>query len=174
MCSGIRSKGCVSIMRRIIRLFSKVLQAIKTLYYRIIYLEYKHMYDIPKDFRFNGDGILMYGDGIISIGQNSYIGRYSSVQSGHGCSVKIGDNCRIGHFVKIYTTTFYSDQQFNCRDVERYSKSVVVGDGVWIGANVFINPGVTIGNNSIIGANSVVTKDVPDDCIVGGTPIMLP
>jgi len=64
-------------MRRIIRLFSKVLQAIKTLYYRIIYLEYKHMYDIPKDFRFNGDGILMYGDGIISIGQNSYIGRYS-------------------------------------------------------------------------------------------------
>lgn len=29
---------------------------------------------------------------------------------------------------------------------------------------------VHIGNNVVIAANSVVTKDIPDNCIVGGIP----
>lgn len=33
-----------------------------------------------------------------------------------------------------------------------------------------INPGLKIGNHVIVGANSVVTKDVPDGCIVAGVP----
>lgn len=31
-------------------------------------------------------------------------------------------------------------------------------------------PGVTIGNNVVIAAGAVVTKDVPDNCVVGGVP----
>ena len=33
-----------------------------------------------------------------------------------------------------------------------------------------ILPGVTIGNNVIVAAGAVVTKDVPDNVIVGGVP----
>ena len=33
-----------------------------------------------------------------------------------------------------------------------------------------INPGVTIGNNVVIASGAVVTKDVPDNVIVGGNP----
>ena len=33
-----------------------------------------------------------------------------------------------------------------------------------------ILPGVKIGNNVIIAAGAVVTKDVPDNCVVGGVP----
>jgi acetyltransferase-like isoleucine patch superfamily enzyme len=40
----------------------------------------------------------------------------------------------------------------------------------WIGANVTILQGVTIGENSVVAAGSVVSKDVPDNVIVGGTP----
>ncbi|HIE8455436.1 TPA: serine O-acetyltransferase [Bacillus cereus] len=44
-----------------------------------------------------------------------------------------------------------------------------------VGDNVFIGPGVKcltgkIGNNVVIGANSVVTKDIPDNCVVAGVP----
>jgi len=39
-----------------------------------------------------------------------------------------------------------------------------------IGANSTILPGVTIGENSLIGAGSVVTKDVPDNMVVAGSP----
>lgn len=45
-----------------------------------------------------------------------------------------------------------------------------VKKNAWIGANATILPGVTIGENSIIAANSTVTKDVPANVIVAGTP----
>ena len=40
----------------------------------------------------------------------------------------------------------------------------------WIGANATILPGVTIGENSIVAAGAVVSKNVPDNTIVGGIP----
>ena len=46
----------------------------------------------------------------------------------------------------------------------------IAGD-VWIGGRAIILPGCKrIGHGSIIGAGAVVTKDVPDWCIVGGNP----
>ena len=47
---------------------------------------------------------------------------------------------------------------------------VTIGNDVWIGGNVTILPGVTIGNNVVIAAGAVVTKDVPDNCVIGGVP----
>lgn len=47
---------------------------------------------------------------------------------------------------------------------------VVIGDNVYIGNNSLIMPGVTIGNNVLVAAGSVITKSVPDDCVVGGNP----
>lgn len=40
----------------------------------------------------------------------------------------------------------------------------------WIGANAVILQGVTIGENSIVAAGAVVSKNVPDNTIVGGIP----
>lgn len=47
---------------------------------------------------------------------------------------------------------------------------VVIGDGCWIGEKVVVLPGVHIGKKCVIGAGSVVTKSVPDFCIVVGNP----
>ena len=47
---------------------------------------------------------------------------------------------------------------------------ITVGNNVFIGMRACILPGVTIGNNCIIGACAVVTKNVPDNSIVGGNP----
>lgn len=40
----------------------------------------------------------------------------------------------------------------------------------WIGANATITQGVTVGENSVVAAGAVVTKDVPDNTVVGGIP----
>jgi len=47
---------------------------------------------------------------------------------------------------------------------------IEVGDNVYIGVRSIIMPGVKIGNNCIIAAGSVVTKDVPENSVVGGVP----
>ncbi len=140
-------------------------------YQKNIYNGFRKKYEIDKSFIFNGDGILMYGDGIIKIGKNSYIGRHSSIQSTRNYHVKIGKNCKIGPFFCIWTQTSNVDHDYNLEN-EITSKigNIIINDAVWIGANVVVSPGVTIGENSIVGANSVVTKDVPPYAVVGGVP----
>lgn len=49
-------------------------------------------------------------------------------------------------------------------------KPIHIKKNAWIGANTTILQGVTIGENSVIAAGSVVSNDVPDNVIVGGTP----
>ncbi|MBC2438088.1 serine acetyltransferase [Clostridium saccharobutylicum] len=66
----------------------------------------------------------------------------------------IGDNCTIYHNVTVGKTD----------DIPR------IGNNVTICAGAIIIGGISIGNNSIIGAGAVVTKDVPDNCIVVGNP----
>jgi len=47
---------------------------------------------------------------------------------------------------------------------------IKVGDNVFIGEDSMIMCGVTIGNNVVIGAKSLITKDVPNNVVVGGVP----
>jgi len=47
---------------------------------------------------------------------------------------------------------------------------IVIGRNVWIGSNAIVLPGVTVGDNAVIAAASVVTKDVPADTVVAGSP----
>ena len=60
---------------------------------------------------------------------------------------------------------FYSIIEFY-----RFSKTVNIGNDVWIGGNTVINPGVTIGNNVVIGSGSVVCKDIPSNVVACGNP----
>ena len=48
--------------------------------------------------------------------------------------------------------------------------SPVVGDNVRIRANSVVLGNTKISNNVTIGAGSVVTKDIPDNCVVAGNP----
>lgn len=89
--------------------------------------------------------------------------------------IEIGNNVLIGSNVLI---TDHSHGKSNSKELEiapdkrpLWSKGpVIIKDGVWIGENVSVLPGVIIGKNSIIGANTVITKDVPENCIVAGNP----
>ena len=50
------------------------------------------------------------------------------------------------------------------------TKPIVVKRNAWLGANVTVLAGITIGENAIVAAGSVVTKDVPDNMVVAGSP----
>lgn len=50
------------------------------------------------------------------------------------------------------------------------TQPVIIRRNAWIGAGAIVLPGVTVGENAIVAAGAVVTKDVPDNTIVGGVP----
>jgi UDP-3-O-[3-hydroxymyristoyl] glucosamine N-acyltransferase len=54
----------------------------------------------------------MYGDGGISIDENTYIGRLSRIQVAKGFSVIIGKNCKIGPHFQVWTQSNNVDCDF--------------------------------------------------------------
>ena len=49
-------------------------------------------------------------------------------------------------------------------------KRIHIKKNVWIGAGATILQGVTVGENAVVASGAVVSKDVPDNTIVGGIP----
>jgi len=49
-------------------------------------------------------------------------------------------------------------------------KPIHIKKNAWIGAGATILQGVTIGENAVVASGAVVSKDVPDNTIVGGIP----
>ena len=84
-------------------------------------------------------------------------------------AVNIGDRSMLGPGVHIYAATHPIDAKTRGSMLE-FGKPVTIGEDVWIGGGAIICPGVNIGDRSIIAAGAVVTKDVPNDVIVGGNP----
>ncbi|QUW23677.1 sugar O-acetyltransferase [Sporosarcina sp. Marseille-Q4063] len=85
------------------------------------------------------------------------------------CEIRIGDNCLIAPGVHIYTATHPLNPMERIGGTE-YGKPVCIGDNVWIGGRAVINPGIQIGSNVVIASGAVVTKDVPDNVVIGGNP----
>lgn len=83
--------------------------------------------------------------------------------------VTIGDRCLFGPKVQIYTATHPVNWQVRGSLLE-YGAPITIGSDVWVGGGAIICPGVTIGDRSIIAAGAVVTRDVPEDVMVGGNP----
>lgn len=86
--------------------------------------------------------------------------------------ITIGNNVRITSGCKFVT---HDGGVWVLRNAKRLENAdifgtVEIGNNVHIGMNSIIMPGVKIGNNCIIGCGAVVTKDVPDNSIVGGVP----
>jgi acetyltransferase-like isoleucine patch superfamily enzyme len=108
-------------------------------------------------------------EGEVSIGAKTVIGQECTISSFQ--HVSIGRECIIADRVMLI------DFDHGAAEVERpvrlqgiYKRDVRVGHNVWIGYGACLLRGVTVGENSIVGTSSVVTKDVPANAVVGGTP----
>lgn len=134
-------------------------------------------YTIGKNFHC-GRGVFIWGKEKIVIGNNFYIGKYSSIET----SCIIGDNVIIANHVGIVGRYDHNYQQIGVpvrlasqiRDKDYSWKGLneitYIGNDVWIGFGAIIMSGVKIADGTIIAAGSIVTHDTEPYTIYGGVP----
>ena len=98
-----------------------------------------------------GIGVMI--NSLVSIAAHTHIGNFVSINR----NASIGHHTTIGDFVTINPGA-------------NIAGNVIVGDNTLIGIGANVIDGVKIGKNSVIGAGSLITKDVPDNVVVYGTP----
>lgn len=97
----------------------------------------------------NFNGMTIYGEGYVTIGNNFH--------SGKDC-LMISENHNYDNGTAIpYDSTYIP-------------KDITIEDNVWLGDRVIVLGGVIIGEGAIIQAGSVVVSDIPACDIAGGHP----
>ena len=106
----------------------------------------------------------------VAVGENCRIDA-STTYGSEPYLISIGNNVRIARHTSFFThggvlplRVYYNDPT-----LDHFGK-ISVGSFTSIESNCMIMPGVKIGDLCIIGAGSVVTKNVPDGCMVAGNP----
>jgi len=103
----------------------------------------------------------------INIGNNTSVGIGTYING----NVEIADEVRIADSVRIYSWN-HNFSRKNTPVARQGTKEgkVKIGYNSWIGSGAAILSNVTIGKGSVVAAGAVVTKNVPNHCIVAGVP----
>ncbi len=112
-------------------------------------------------------GCFFGGNSIIEINKGTFINSNCFFEG--TAKTIIGKNCALGMSVYLINSDHdYSNPLKRAGNVK--GKSIIIGDGCWIGANVTILPGVKIGEGCVIAAGSVVTNNCEAHKLYGGIP----
>lgn len=109
---------------------------------------------------------LVFGE--VSVGEDSWIGPWVLLD-GSGGKLDIGRWCSISAGVHVYTHDTVL-RSVSLGVIDRYSSSVSIGDGCYIGSQSIISAGTSIGDRCVIGANSFVNASIPERSIALGSP----
>jgi putative colanic acid biosynthesis acetyltransferase WcaF len=119
------------------------------------------------------------------IGNNTHI--YNGVKIWSPANLNIGNNVGIDNEVYLYSmdkimisdgvdisygsSLFTGSHDYNDKNFQLITKSIILKKNIWICAESFIHPGVQINEGCVIGARSVVTKSIGDEyAVFAGNP----
>lgn len=118
------------------------------------------------------NNVEIQSSGILEIGSNTTINRYSRVISFD--KISLGNNVTIAQFVTIVDHDHQYEMEGGNLKLDGYNTSPIrIGNNVWLADKCTVLQGVTIGNNVIAGAHTLINKDVPPNCIIGGVPFKI-
>ncbi|WP_413307836.1 acyltransferase [Bacillus sp. 1P10SD] len=102
----------------------------------------------------------------MKVGKNCHGLTASTIDYAHCWLIQIGDNVTFAPQVYLLAHDASTKRYLDYTKIAK----IIIEDNVFVGARALIMPGVIIGKNAVIAAGSVVTKSVPEGCIVAGNP----
>lgn len=115
-----------------------------------------------KNFRCERNVRFNFGQNI-ELGDNVFFNEGVFLDSKGG--IRIGDNSALAEYVVIFT-----HNHGESRHAERTYAPVTIEDYCKVYTRAMLLPGVTVRKQGIVAACAVVTHDVPENTLVGGTP----
>ena len=129
-------------------------------------------------------------DAVVRLGRWSWIGHGSKIRAHEGevtigAKTVMGQECTISAFQRVSIgrecivadRVMLIDFDHGVVETERpiraqgiYKRDVRIGHNVWVGYGASFLRGATVGDNCVVGTYAVVTRDVPENAVVGGVP----
>lgn len=123
------------------------------------------------DYFFN---ISLNGNNRCFIGKNNFFNGQLYLILSESKNIVIGNDCLISHGISVRTSDVHLLYNSKTKERINYSKSVYIGDHVWLGQSAMILKGTRIGSGATIGAGSVLSnKLVPSNTTFAGNPAKL-
>lgn len=144
-----------------------VIKQIRNFLWKILGIDYQHILKVIDYVYLNEDKFTHIG--YKSYSNNALVFRWtdSPIIIGKFCS--IGDNVRFIVDQGKHNSNAATSYPFPSYP-EGEKSGITIGNDVWVGQSSILLPGIKIGNGVTIAAGSIVSKDIPDYCIVAGVP----
>lgn len=101
----------------------------------------------------------------LKIGHNAWIGQYTIIDSIGGTT--IGNNCGIGAHSQLWSHIKYGDSLEGCN--YNSVKELIIGNDCWFVGHCIVSP-IIAKDKSMALVGSVITKDMEENHIYGGSP----
>ena len=100
----------------------------------------------------------------LTVGDHCWLGEDAWIDN--LAPVTIGSHVCVSQAAYLCT----GNHDWTAPSMKLFRRSIVLGDGSWVGARATICPGVTLGIGAIAAAGSVIARDVPAYQIWAGNP----
>ena len=109
-------------------------------------------------------------DATVRLGRDVSSTSRAYVSATEGTSVVIGNDVMLATGNELRADDAHAIFDVDTGERVNVSRSIVVGDHVWLSKDVVVLGGVTIGSGTVVGYRSVVTRSLPNNCVAVGTP----
>ena len=131
----------------------------------------RNVINVEKGVKLRKAEIIIIGNNCkIEIQHGTTFGSIKIVNAGTNNTMLIGKNGLFADHVEIWASDTHAifDEHKNWINKE---KPISIGNNVWIGSHVKILKGVNVADGAILGMGTLITKDVPKNVIVAGSPM---
>lgn len=117
--------------------------------------------------------VTLYHNSTLFIGKNNYFNNPLNCILSEEKNVIIGNDGLYSFNIWMRTADPHLIYDATTNKRLNYSKSIYIGDHVWVGQNAFCLKGTKIGSGTILGAMAVTSKTLLSNCSYAGNPAKL-